>query len=100
MKVILEHGKQYDLGATMATYDAHTDTFKGGNWFVHRCETVYKNATVDTWNWYKLVRNGKITVWQSNTIPTIWGALDYRLYQYYPELQAGKYNWVQISGRL
>lgn len=51
-------------------------------------------------NWYKLVRNGKITVWQSATTPTIWGACDYRLYEYMPQLQAGRFNWVQIDGCL
>ena len=37
----LEHGKQYWLGATWATYDANTDTFHDGNWFVHRSQTKY-----------------------------------------------------------
>lgn len=51
-------------------------------------------------NWYKLVRNGKITVWKSPITPTVWGKLDYKLYRYYPTLKAGKYNWVKIDGTL
>ena len=97
----LEHSKLYDLGATMARYDAHSDTFVGGNYFVARSQTVFKDAVGATLKWYKLERDGDpVKVWQDGIPPTIWGKLDYRLYEYMPELEAGRYNWVQISGKL
>lgn len=35
-------GARYWLGATWATYKADGDVFLGGNWFVDRCDTIYR----------------------------------------------------------
>jgi len=41
--MMLEDGIIYDLGATFARYNKSDDCFMGGNWFVHRSKTMYKN---------------------------------------------------------
>jgi hypothetical protein len=38
----LVDGQVYDLGATNGTYHARSDTFQGGNWYVSRADTIYR----------------------------------------------------------
>ena len=61
-----------------------------------------KHAPALVWLWAVLrqLDGEKPEVWQDGVVPTVWGELNYRLYEYMPELEAGKYNWVQIGGRL
>ena len=49
---------------------------------------------------YYLIRNGQHTVYAQK--PIVWGKLDYKLYQWMPELQCSdpRYNWIQIDGTL
>ena len=42
-KIEMIDGKDYWLGATWAKYNKETDSFCGGNWFCHRCETIYRD---------------------------------------------------------
>lgn len=53
-------------------------------------------------NWYKPVRQGKITVFRADSAPIVWGKLDCRLYEYMPELGCadGRHNWVRVAGTL
>jgi hypothetical protein len=37
----MEDGRVYDLGATFATYHAQTDTFRTGNSFIPRPDTLF-----------------------------------------------------------
>jgi len=47
MNTAIIDGNSYDLGATMATYSLDSDTFNdGGNWFVYREQTTYKDSPV------------------------------------------------------
>jgi hypothetical protein len=42
-EIELIDGEKYWLGATWAIYRKESDTFQGGNWFVYRENTIYKD---------------------------------------------------------
>jgi len=42
MKTLVD-GSTYNLGAMLAVYNKAQDVFLGGNCFIHRCNTIYKN---------------------------------------------------------
>lgn len=52
--------------------------------------------------WYKLVRQGKITIMRVESAPIVWGKLDYRIFEYMPSLGCTdkRRNWVQVAGAL
>ena len=49
---------------------------------------------------YYLIRNGQHKVCTQK--PIVWGRLDYKLYEWHPELkcESPRHNWVQIDGTL